>query len=461
MVEGRLPKNKDEIALSKYISSTFLYYGIVDANDNFHKVNSYGDIVGKHILLSVDGEVYKKKICGVIDTGFNIEKYYPLLHKENKDNNMKSYINSLSESLSYASNSVHQSIFIDNNFINFHLNVVYTSYNYDVGEVNGDVITWDNNECFEKSVSYSIVKDKKVKFGFDFNNLKENEILLSKETLISYYKHYNKELINYTNSDTELPDETLLNFIADGVFINLSIMKYSEDYYNNEIISTKEYKIVGFFEYNDNDYSFDIRLPQIAYSDSIFNEKLYSEKNIKGFYSEISGIKKVDYSFVEYVDASTNYFISAEYSEIVDSLFGEIYYIKKVGLYTGFIFGLSAFAMMFNYIANTVYSNKKNIGILRAMSVNNLNVYFIFLVEVLFICIVSVLISIIISLIIVQYLNSYIIDIFKIPIYIILIKAYQPFLLIAISIAISIIASLIPILNILFKKPIEIIRDIK
>ncbi len=75
---GRLPVNKDEIAITEGMFRAFYFYGLLDENGIEQEINSYEDIIGKKLNVifgnysSVD-EIKYVTITGVVENGCNYE----------------------------------------------------------------------------------------------------------------------------------------------------------------------------------------------------------------------------------------------------------------------------------------------------------------------------------------------------------------------------------------------------
>lgn len=109
---GRLPENVDEIVITEYFYQSFLELGYVDSYNNVIKTPSKDEILNKNITLSyslVSNDSKNYKICGILDTKFNYEKYSEFLNYEKN----KKYDTALYNELnSYKQCSIHSIAYV-------------------------------------------------------------------------------------------------------------------------------------------------------------------------------------------------------------------------------------------------------------------------------------------------------------------------------------------------------------
>ena len=115
--------------------------------------------------------------------------------------------------------------------------------------------------------------------------------------------------------------------------------------------------------------------------------------------------------------------------------------------------------MMGNYIGTSISNKKRDIGILRALGAKASDVFAIFVNESLIIAIINSILSIIVTAFACMGLNVMIKNMTQVGYTVLFFGIRQIALLVAVSIAIAVITSLIPIYRMAKKKPIECIRD--
>lgn len=90
-IMGRLPSADDEIAISEFMYRQFNHTGFV--NDDYNEsvkaesltMNASGknSIIGKHLRVEMNGQSFTYRITGVIDTGFEYDRYASFIPSEN------------------------------------------------------------------------------------------------------------------------------------------------------------------------------------------------------------------------------------------------------------------------------------------------------------------------------------------------------------------------------------------
>ncbi|MDR1094056.1 MAG: ABC transporter ATP-binding protein/permease [Clostridiales bacterium] len=127
---GALPATTGQIAVSEYIFRIWKEKGFYDRSDPSltdaqakHTVNNYNDIIGKKLRMSksnngggnvADGADVILTITGVVDTGFNFERYKPLAETERQSGFTDYFLYSeLSSMLNYG---LHGAAFVGGGF---------------------------------------------------------------------------------------------------------------------------------------------------------------------------------------------------------------------------------------------------------------------------------------------------------------------------------------------------------
>ena len=80
---GKLPSNKEEIAVPQWLYNCFLCYGYKDVNGEIHSINSEEDLIGKTIQMTGHTEdikpiwyLFDATIVGVVHTDYEAENFY-------------------------------------------------------------------------------------------------------------------------------------------------------------------------------------------------------------------------------------------------------------------------------------------------------------------------------------------------------------------------------------------------
>ena len=133
--------------------------------------------------------------------------------------------------------------------------------------------------------------------------------------------------------------------------------------------------------------------------------------------------------------------------------------MSAIFLIVGLGLALFAVLMMGNYIATTISNKKREIGILRALGAKASDVFAIFANESIIIAIINAVVSIVVTIFTCIGLNAVIKNMTGVNLSVLNFGIRQIAIMIAISIAIALVASLIPIYRLSKKKPIDCIQD--
>lgn len=133
--------------------------------------------------------------------------------------------------------------------------------------------------------------------------------------------------------------------------------------------------------------------------------------------------------------------------------------LGKVFLYVGLGFAIFSMVLISNYISVSISSQKKQIGILRALGARNADVFAIFYSESLIIALANFVIATISALIASFAINTQIASGFGLQITFMIFGIRQIALIFALSLGVSLIASLVSIYSITKRKPVDCILD--
>lgn len=127
-------------------------------------------------------------------------------------------------------------------------------------------------------------------------------------------------------------------------------------------------------------------------------------------------------------------------------------------LWTGIVLAVFSTLLLSNFISLSISNKKKEIGILRAVGAREGDVFKIFIAESLTIVIICSILALVGTAFVCYALNSSVLEKFG---FAILVITFQTILLIfIIGILVAIFATLLPVLKIARKKPVDTIRSI-
>lgn len=419
-VIGTYPIANDEIMIHSYFADFIMRYGIMLYSDNpnqfkkeYYKPNSYEELLGDNKYIKFGSS--KVKISGIIvdDTErFQFLKEIPYqeisqqeswLGIPSNDNKIYEFQETI---LGPATDIYVAKGFIKNLKLKPNSSINSSEYS--------SKIKFQNN-YYSVNSTYRYL-DKKIDI-FDgegistVETLKEHEIIVSEAYLdkISkeeytklkeqYIQDYNEQKENDYKSEEELKLEFLKDYLKENNVIWSNVSLAFESYYNKkDAITLNNLKIVG-IELDDNN---------IYIASGIADEIMEENYSICNILIKENSQKDLEKLFSLFPLDKAQYVSSTIYSNNIDSIYKSLNNLVPVAKYASYIFGFFAFILLTNFIVNSIYYNKKTIGILRGLGARKKDVFKIFLNEGLIIGVFSLILSITTLYIAIYITNNYI-----------------------------------------------------
>ncbi len=142
--------------------------------------------------------------------------------------------------------------------------------------------------------------------------------------------------------------------------------------------------------------------------------------------------------------------VSAE-REMIDQVLNLVLYIA-IALAVFSVF------MLFNYISISISSKQQTIGILRTLGANKKNIFVMFITEALIISLINGIFACLLGYFGCMFINTYLVDTMNLTLNIAMFDVRQVFIISIGSIITGVLSSLVPIIKIAKKKPVELIR---
>ena len=327
-----------------------------------------------------------------------------------------------------------------------------TAYNYrsdiqeDISNNHNDIylLLWENYHNWDDNDANLVI-----------NYLNENC-----QNGLSRNNNWESMLRGYTFKDFDSTPESI--FKIDGG---------AKIYYKTYTGETGEIKVAGFYETEDDDYGFFLNK---AFFDSLsLDAEEYNNQTTwtSEFVTKYERPSDVRYGYVmvksNFSEEQIKYMLKCDYKDCKYSLNSKRYQsvsfivemlslMKNIFFWTGVTFGVFAALMMLNFISVSIASKKKDIGILRAIGARKSDVFKIFFAESLFIATVCTVLSLIFTFVAEFFMDRYFVD--EVGISIMQFTPVTIGLVAAISLVISVIATIIPVLHSSRKPPVESIR---
>lgn len=497
---GRLPEAYDEMAISSYYAMCIINYGysygdfVINA-DNCRDFEPSDLIQDEPLVLTLN--TVKYKIVGIIDTGKMASKYDGIL-----EDYAKNAVGSLKvEFENYVKNSFNLYGFVKHGFVanKYAQNktlVQYKnpSYNFDFS------FTENDNQFFFKYDELTRMGNCVMFVDKDKTSLADNEILVNIQLFEVLYKEAIEKCRNRaTNSgntedlqilDLYLPmmkttqtsveeklnaarqiiellcnstyKNKLSSFIVPTTVDKIDTTRYSDDGSGTLAkveLQNRDYTIVGF--YSGLAPSVERYAPIVLTEGGMSNlginvKQGYYDSVIAPSTKSISQINKI-VDLVKSTEGLTFDCLNNVILMITDNQDT----LKDVGmlfLVASAVFAVFAIAMMANYISASIANRHTQIGILRALGTSGRGVLLMFLAESLIIALINIVLSNVITAVCCIFLNSFFANVINISIPLASYTARQFGVIFGLSLAVAFLASLVPILKLSRKKPIETIR---
>ena len=470
LVAGRLPSgDKNEIALTSYVCETFIKGGYCEGgadslpfdgeSKTYTAINSAGDMIGK--TITVGGIDYT--VTGVVDTGFDIERYRPLTEKPDVETTSDNIAASdivdfvLYNEFSYDVNYSHAAVcFVGDGFIDN-----YRNNRADVSEMNCGYIWFVSEELANSVSSKDFSFDLSPKYVAKIGNIPLEDVvwvdgerseLGEKEMIVatdSYSVYGTMNGVDVTDYAGEFG-----SFFADLGY--LRAMGYSD--ITQMDIDDPDWKIVGYIDADQH--------PElsgtIALNDSYF-DLLHEYRGVYDFAVGPMPENRGDITTLVTAGYDENddvrYVLQNPVIYELDIVNGILKVLSKVFLYIGIGFALFAALLLANFIATSISYKKQEIGILRAIGSRSADVFRIFFSESFIIAMVNFSLSMVFSAATTILVNMIIRNSTGILITVLHFGIRQIALLLAVGILVAAVASFFPVKRIASMRPIDAIRN--
>lgn len=237
---------------------------------------------------------------------------------------------------------------------------------------------------------------------------------------------------------------------------------------NNSIINNN-LKLIGLLKYEIKDPEYNWNEAVLKDCSAILNSKYYEEEiepTLKGYWyvgAVMSNDNTINENFIRFCENFNSngdkYTILNSSTSILDMFEGIISTISTVFLYVAIGFAVFAALLLMNFISTSISYKKREIGVLRALGARGSDVFGIFFNESAIIAMINFVLATIATLVACYVINTVMVKNLGIQIVLLNGSIRQPLLILAISLATAFISSLIPVIKISKKKPIDAINN--
>lgn len=442
---GKNPSTSNEIVISNYVADMIIKSG-AEVNEkiskdefeseNYYKPKSYEELINSNYTFYLGEE--KVKIVGIVN--------YDLTNVNNN----------------YISNVLFK-IFVNKEFINERKDIKYSNLkSYIISNVKIPGMDSDN---YESSIA---VVDHDIEY-FDgkswvkTNSLKENEVVLSLDSIIKDDSNYYDDLNNYTGKVTSDYATAQKKFIANyiqkknviGTNIDLEL-RYL-DFGNFGIFKEfKDLKVVGVYyqELNDEDFMTTYNY----FSKDLLGEYKKAKVELNSLLYPIESKKQLN-KISNMFPVDSKLAIKSTYSDSMYSEHTLFKSISKIALYAGLVVLIFTIFLISNFMVLSVNYRKKEIGTLRALGSSGMDVMKIFLWEAFTLCIISGTVASILLVIVSNQMNKFLIHSLKLLTTPFIVGIRQFVVIYLLVFIVTYLSSIIPIIRISKKKPIDAILN--
>lgn len=324
-------------------------------------------------------------------------------------------------------------------------------------------------------LNYELIRDEFVK---DFGELRDDYRCYQDYIIENKINKYQEEFSYSYFYDTYV--DILWNDVVKNSFESKMTMDLKHE---------MDIEIVGFYDDTDlASLSFDNNDIVIIASDKI----LQNIENLYGRYDSFSGnynsrIYKYKYAFIpltnnydtdlnylrldnkkfiteSYEDAyykSNNYYYLIEYELKTEIFNADLELKKSATLFSYLSIGLLILAIgfLYYYFSGLIIDKNKEIGVLRSLGATKIDIIKTFIIEILMISLIILGLSSLVSMVYSNYINDSLIEEYNLAISVINFTEKQVFLIIFLTISVSLVSIMIPLIRILKKKPINVINN--
>lgn len=277
-------------------------------------------------------------------------------------------------------------------------------------------------------------------------------------------KEIEKELLNNPDLVIDYPDEItpideekitnqyMIKFLKDNNVLGTSInIDLNDMYLRLSDVKTNnigEFKVIGINESYD-----------YVSNESLFKKYMLDNKEVISIYFNAENIDEIMDTFNKFSLKDSKFVSKTIYSSVINDVQKVVKHITKISTYAGIVALIFSVILFMYFSLTSISSNKKSIGILRALGAKITDIYKIFYLEVFIMGLFTLISSALICYFGVEYANRYVATDLFINIKPIIFNINIILYLTIIIIALISVSFIIPVLKISKTKPIDVINN--
>lgn len=509
LLAGKYPENKNEVAIPRYVYEYYAHTLVTSSEENVSPI-TVDEILGRTVSF---GNI-PLTVCGVYDVGDIPEEFDELL----KTDSQLDFLTKKALSARLADvleNGFHTVAFVSDDFYPEHkhdyMNIGY-SPTHGVRISENPVYYTVNESQYESVITPRAARlyGNEILNFYDLNGnktpmpqtLSETDIYLSAQQIVRLAEPFYGSLLLTEVTDPDLVELKTILLKLNGQF----------DYYKLEtedLITLTEKTLPAHEKF----YNSKLELPTTYYFKHYSSEDYFS-LNVKGFFAvakgnagffskdyyisdelrdkyaiktpphagSVNNVYKTDYPLspcnekygklicpTNYSLKETRFMLNGGKngaSYVLDNIIFEateeitsiVAQMKKLFYVSGAIIGAFAALMLFNFISASIGAKAREIGILRAVGANKFDVMKIFFAETLLITLTCFTVSAVLGGVFCALINAYTVE-NALKITVLNYNVINVAILLATSLAVSILSTVAPVLKIANKPPVVGIRE--
>lgn len=460
---GRIAQENNEIVISNYLADMIIQNGIYEYSTNqVYKPKTIEELVQSNKLFSF-GSYNSAKVVGVID--YDLKAYEPLKgFHGSKEKSSRTVLYTWRE-LRKKTENTYNKVYVKKGFITAlkePKNINLERLNFYVAKLDGKKDFYQNNGIIDHEIEYFDGTTWKKA-----NKLKENEMIINIQDIISDYELYNSQLSKYISDHSEKSKlELEKEFLLHSVNLNEYIGKTIElDIYNDEVFYSQILKKQPTKKINS------IKIIGISgLSSSNSTESLFGEDGLKDY---IDTYKKTDSILMiednidnvrelqQLFPFNTKYSLDTFYSGDILTYKNDINRFDNIVDPATIVFLIFSIVLIGNFMYSSISSRKKDIGILRSLGAKSTDIMKIFLVEEILLALITTVLSSIVFAFMFKFLNNTLMETANISISPFYLDTKLIGIIFIYILIVILVSSILPLRKIIKMKPIDAIYNRK
>ncbi len=489
LIEGRYPtpvnengefprESLYEVAISSYVADSLIHY-LRNRPLNGKVIEKAKDLLDAYI--TVNAKQYK--VVGIIDCG-EVPAKYDVLKTLTLSNDYTALIDDFE---AYIDSGAHKCVFVAQGFLQAMRAEDAATDIYFGGDVEWRLATINGVSTSASKYFYNVEgygQENVLLFNCEYPEngkitLADNEVLIHPNNLKKLFNAKISSLqptslatevrnkIDGLQTGTMEDNRNTLNEIFDVLGVNLSTDSFDFVLSRRLLTETRaertNVKIVGVYfgvDLEDTPLPTTYRLmvnSNLLSKLKVFNQQgdydkvLFSPRSVREGKNTI-----VNYMLSESGLGLTWYNNSA--LTVIRTNEMMIQQVSELFLYAAIALSLFAVFMLYSYMSTSIASKKQSVGILRALGAGGKNILRVFLIESLIVTVINGLLANVLAWVGCMLVNVYTVKVMNISVHFALFGVHQVLIISAVCLLTALASSLLPIIKISKKKPVELIR---